>query len=57
MMVGLARPWKTVEVSFTVPGPDCRAQQLRLSLDARMPSEQLVSGSVWYDELQIDRDN
>jgi hypothetical protein len=57
MTVGVARPWRTVEVSFTVPGPECRAQQLRLSLDARMASEQLVSGSVWYDELQIDRDN
>ena len=57
MMVGAAKPWKTVEVSFTVPGTECRAQQLRLSLDARMPSEQLVSGSIWYDELQIDRGN
>jgi hypothetical protein len=57
MMVGAAKPWKSVVVPFTVPGTDCRAQQLRLSLDARMPSEQLVSGSIWYDELQIDRDN
>jgi hypothetical protein len=56
MMVGAAKPWKTAEFSFTVPGTECRAQQLRLSLDARMPSEQLVSGSIWFDELQIDRD-
>jgi hypothetical protein len=57
MMVGVAAPWEDVEFSFTVPGTECRAQQLRLVLDARMASEQLVSGSVRYDELRILRSN
>jgi hypothetical protein len=55
MMVGAAAAWKSIELAFTVPASGCRAQQLRLDLDARMASEQLVSGSVWYDELAISR--
>jgi len=57
MMLGIAPVWKDVSFSFTVPGTECRAQHLRLELDARMASEQLVSGSVWYDELAVSRDN
>ena len=55
MILGLAPAWKDVEVAFTVPEKDCRAQHLRLSLDARMPSEQLVSGSIWLDDVRISR--
>jgi hypothetical protein len=55
MMVGVAVHWQEVEFQFTIPQEACRAQHLRLALDARMPSEQLVSGSVWYDELTISR--
>jgi hypothetical protein len=55
MMVGATAPWKDFEFSFTVPAAECRAQHLRLELDARMPSEQLVSGSLWYDDLAIER--
>jgi hypothetical protein len=55
MTTGATPRWKDVELSFTVPDADCRAQQIRLELDARMASEQLVSGSIWYDELQIIR--
>jgi hypothetical protein len=57
MMTGQAPHWKEIEFSFTVPEAECRAQQLRLVLDARSASEQLVSGSVWYDELAISRGN
>jgi hypothetical protein len=55
MAVGAAPQWKDVAFSFTVPDTDCRAQQLRLLLDARMPSEQLVSGTLWYDEVTVAR--
>lgn len=55
MMVGVVAAWKDIGFSFTVPAGGCRAQHLRLDLDARMASEQLVSGSLWYDELAISR--
>jgi hypothetical protein len=55
MMIGAHPIWKDIEFSFTVPSGECRAQQLRLDLDARMSSEQLITGSVWIDELQISR--
>jgi hypothetical protein len=55
MTTGAAPLWRDIEFSFTVPDANCRAQQLRLELDARMASEQLVSGSIWYDELRIVR--
>jgi hypothetical protein len=57
MMIGIVSSWQPIEFSFTVPGSDCRAQHIRLELDARMASEQLVSGAVWYDELSIVREN
>ena len=55
MFVGVALAWTDFDLSFTVPDEDCRAQELRLALAARSASEQLVSGSVWYDDLQISR--
>ena len=55
MLIGATPAWRDVEFSFTVPDDDCRAQQLRLDLDARMSSEQLVTGAMWFDELKIGR--
>lgn len=55
MVTGASSRWRDIEFTFTVPEADCRAQQVRLELDARMASEQLVSGSIWYDELRIGR--
>jgi hypothetical protein len=55
MILGAAPAWKGIEVAFTVPEKGCRVQHLSLSLDARMPSEQLVSGSVWLDDVRISR--
>ncbi len=55
MIAGMTSIWKNIEFSFTVPGADCPAQYLRLDLDARMASEQFVSGSMWFKELRIAR--
>jgi hypothetical protein len=57
MIVGTFPAWQTLEFTFSVPEVDCRAQHLRLELDARSASEQLVAGSIWWDELQIQRSN
>jgi hypothetical protein len=55
MFLGTARTWTDFLISFAVPDTDCRAQNLSLSLAARSDSERLVSGSIWYDEMQISR--
>jgi hypothetical protein len=55
MISGVTSAWKDVQFVFTVPAADCRAQYVRLDLDARMASEQLVSGAIMFDELHISR--
>jgi hypothetical protein len=52
---GEASTWREFKFTFTVAETGCLAQRLRLLLDARSPSEHLVSGSVWYAELRISR--
>ena len=54
-IIGMASNWTDVSFTFTVPAADCRAQNVRLDLDARMASEQLVSGSMLFDKLRISR--
>jgi hypothetical protein len=44
-----------VTFTFTVPEKGCDAQYVRLDLDARMASEEMVSGSIFFDDLQISR--
>ena len=55
MTTGIARDWEDMEFSFTVPETGCRAQYVRLTLDARSASERLVAGKVWYDDLRVTR--
>lgn len=55
MMLGAAPTWQRFEVSITVPETGCPMQRLELRLDARSTSEQLVAGSIWYDDLTIER--
>ncbi len=53
MMTGIRPQWTEIDFGFTVPANDCTAQYVRLDLDARMDSEQFLSGSIWLDELAI----
>ena len=55
MIIGVTSGWKKVNFNFTVPAADCRAQYVELDLDARMASEQLVSGSMLFNDLDISR--
>jgi hypothetical protein len=55
MITGMSPDWRDVTFKFTVPTADCGAQYVRLDLDARSESEHLISGSIYFDELQISR--
>ena len=52
---GTGPEWKDFDVSFTVPNTDCPAQYVQLFSGARSASEKFMSGSVWYGDLQIVR--
>ena len=45
--------WAPFDVSFEVPADDCRAQNLQLEVDSRAALDQLISGQVYFDNLQI----
>jgi hypothetical protein len=49
------KDWRSVAFTFTVPDKDCPAQYAQLDLDARMASEHFISGSIFFDDLQISR--
>ena len=52
----MRRPGADFDFSFTVPEADgCPAQYVWLNFDARWASEQFISGAVWFDDLQIER--
>ena len=53
---GSSSGWKDFAFSFTVPQLDCPAQYVRLVFGARSASERFISGSIWYDDLQIVRE-
>lgn len=55
MISGSTKNWADVAFTFAVPEKGCDAQYVRLDLDARMASEELVSGSIFFDALQISR--
>jgi hypothetical protein len=55
MISGTDSAWQEVQFAFTVPPKQCPAQYLSLDLDARMASEEIVSGSILFDDLQIAR--
>ncbi len=45
--------WKDFAMDFNIPQQNCRAQSVSLYLDARSPSESLVSGSQEFTDLSI----
>ena len=48
--------WRPFEFVIEVPSDaDCQAQQVTLSHDARSASEELASGALWFDNVQVDR--
>jgi hypothetical protein len=55
MVAGRTSTWKSLEFDFEVPNADCPAQYLHLDLDARMSSEQFVSGTIWFGDLGVAR--
>jgi len=55
MLSGPAPTWKDFNFAFSVPATGCRAQHVRLDFDARMASEQLVTGTMLFDQLHIFR--
>ena len=54
MFLGQAENWVEMPAVFSVPA-DCPVQIVTLLLDARAPSEQMASGTVWYDNMKIAR--
>jgi hypothetical protein len=52
---GIDPRWREFQVSFDVPPTECPAQNLRLVSGARSASEKFMSGSAWYDNLEIMR--
>jgi hypothetical protein len=55
MIGGEVQQWTDLDFTFTVPATKCAAQYIRLDLDARMASEQLVTGSMMFTALTIAR--
>ena len=55
MILGSFPSWGTFEFPLVVPENGCPAQMLELKLAARSPSEKLVFGSIWFDDLSISR--
>ena len=53
---GSQSAWTDLAFAFTVPETDCPAQYVRLVSNARWESEQFISGSIWFDDLQIAND-
>lgn len=53
MITGSTKNWATVSFTFMVPAENCSAQHVELDLDARMASEEIVSGSIMFDDLEI----
>jgi hypothetical protein len=56
LVIGAKSDWSDLRFTFSVPKIDCPAQSVELAFTARSASEQFVSGSAWFDDLQIARE-
>lgn len=54
-ILGRMRQWQTFEFDVVVPESNCDLQKISLRHDARSPSEQIISGSIWFDDLVATR--
>lgn len=52
---GNSQQWQRFSVEFEVPPSNCEAQSLMLQLPARVPAEQQVSGTLWFDDLRVQK--
>jgi hypothetical protein len=57
MLLGRFPQWISFEFDISIPMEKCPAQTVELIHMARSPSEQLASGSIWFDDLAIVRRN
>jgi hypothetical protein len=48
--------WRSFEMTFEVPPTNCPTQVVGLALAARSPSEQIASGTMWFDDLVLTRE-
>lgn len=55
MILGTTPAWSRIAFDFKVPDAGCPAQLLRLYHDARTPSEQLVNGWSFHDDVTLTR--
>ena len=55
VVVGVFAQWQSFEWMFQIPDRDCPAQELRLAVAARSPSEQFIRGNISFDDLSIRR--
>jgi hypothetical protein len=55
MDLGIIATWQPFSFEFTVPAANCGTQSVMLVLAARSVSERLLTGSIFYDELEISR--
>ncbi len=52
---GMSRVWQQFSMAFEIPKSQCSAQRLELKLPARIASEQMIGGTVWFDAFRIQR--
>ena len=52
---GSSREWQAFSMEFDIPASQCAAQRLLLKLPARIASEEVIGGRIWFDALRIQR--